>query len=442
MKLLFIALAFIGVAVRFAVFVSPIHEFASQRVEFSVPTNSWRRVSEGLFLYGIGVDPYLGDTFHETPFCLGLLSKLHRVNPLIIDILFPVADILAAILLYLFAQNFLEQKVVEEHKVKTSFKKESQILMLSFDCIRTVPKLVVLCYLCNPLTVGSCWAKTTTVFTNLLMAAMLLSASQGACRFYRYISLVFLALCTYQTFYYGLLFPALHLYFENFAGSKTHCRSRGDSVFGLLMDGLVFIGSFAIMLVVSSHIMGSWTFLRGVYGFLISAPDLTPNIGLYWYFFTEMFEQFRSFFIWVFLINICIYSIPVSVKLRHHPMFALFTLLPLITAFKPYPSYGDIGLYLSLFAVWRHLIPQMRQTLIVSVMLVLAATVFPVLWKLWLEVGSANANFIYAITLVLATSQVFFVTDVMLAHEKREWHLKHGVETVDKTGKRLELHLQ
>lgn len=51
-------------------------------------------------------------------------------------------------------------------------------------------------------------------------------------------------------------------------------------------------------------------------GFRITAPDLTPNVGLYWYFFTEMFEQFRPFFTYVFLINICIYSIPLSTKLR------------------------------------------------------------------------------------------------------------------------------
>ena len=49
----------------------------------------------------------------------------------------------------------------------------------------------------------------------------------------------------------------------------------------------------------------------------IFAPDLTPNIGLFWYFFTEMFEQFRNFFTYIFFLNICIYSIPVSIKLRY-----------------------------------------------------------------------------------------------------------------------------
>jgi len=29
-------------------------------------------------------------------------------------------------------------------------------------------------------------------------------------------------------------------------------------------------------------------------------PDLTPNPGLWWYFFTEMFDHFRPFFLMVF----------------------------------------------------------------------------------------------------------------------------------------------
>lgn len=48
----------------------------------------------------------------------------------------------------------------------------------------------------------------------------------------------------------------------------------------------------------------------------LSVPDLTPNIGLFWYFFAEMFEHFRFFFICVFQINIFLYTIPLSIKLK------------------------------------------------------------------------------------------------------------------------------
>lgn len=32
-------------------------------------------------------------------------------------------------------------------------------------------------------------------------------------------------------------------------------------------------------------------------------PDLTPNTGLWWYFFTEMFDHFRPFFLMVFSVS-------------------------------------------------------------------------------------------------------------------------------------------
>lgn len=48
----------------------------------------------------------------------------------------------------------------------------------------------------------------------------------------------------------------------------------------------------------------------------LSVPDLTPNIGLFWYFFAEMFEHFRLFFLFVFQINVFFYTVPLSIKLK------------------------------------------------------------------------------------------------------------------------------
>lgn len=47
-----------------------------------------------------------------------------------------------------------------------------------------------------------------------------------------------------------------------------------------------------------------------------TVQDLTPNIGLYWYFFIEMFDHFRNFFILVFQAHLLCYSIPICLKLR------------------------------------------------------------------------------------------------------------------------------
>lgn len=42
------------------------------------------------------------------------------------------------------------------------------------------------------------------------------------------------------------------------------------------------------------------TFLRFI---SFTLPDLTPNPGLWWYFFTEMFDHFRPFFLMVFSVG-------------------------------------------------------------------------------------------------------------------------------------------
>ena len=49
----------------------------------------------------------------------------------------------------------------------------------------------------------------------------------------------------------------------------------------------------------------------------LTVPDLTPNVGLFWYFFTEAFEHFRVFFLCVFQINAFLYVLPLSFRFRY-----------------------------------------------------------------------------------------------------------------------------
>lgn len=45
----------------------------------------------------------------------------------------------------------------------------------------------------------------------------------------------------------------------------------------------------------------------------LTVPDLTPNVGMWWYFFTEMFDHFRAFFLGVFQVSSLRPFQPVSV---------------------------------------------------------------------------------------------------------------------------------
>ena len=63
----------------------------------------------------------------------------------------------------------------------------------------------------------------------------------------------------------------------------------------------------------------------------LSVPDHMPNLGLFWYFFMLVFDHFRQFFLWIFQINVFIYSVPLAIRLRFKPFHT--------TAYQPLHSF-------------------------------------------------------------------------------------------------------
>jgi len=168
-------------------------------------------------------------------------------------------------------------------------------------------------------------------------------------------------------------------------------------------------------------------------------------MGIFWYFFTEMFDHFRTFFLWTFQINLFVYVVPLSIKFPKNPLLLSTALIGLITVFKSYPSMGDLGFFLSLLPLFTHLLPFMKQTLIIFGMLLATTLLAPIAWQLWIYNNSANANYYFAINLVYSSAQIFLVTDLLFAQVRREFHLEHGfsiLEKEDENGKRPILQLK
>lgn len=83
--------------------------------------------------------------------------------------------------------------------------------------------------------------------------------------------------------------------------------------------------------------------------------DLQPNIGLFWYFFTEMFDHFRVFFLYTFQLNaLVLYLVPLTLKFRKEPLFMATLLIALNAIFRSYPCIGDVAFYLALLPMWQH----------------------------------------------------------------------------------------
>jgi len=403
----------LGIFIRAWMFKSGFSESLSERVEISTPINSWKRVVEGVYLHQRSQSPYEGDVFHETPIGLMFYSYLLQWSPLVLQMVFILCDILTATTLSYACGKFYLSLVENQEKKKNMYHADAKMIMLNRNDIN-IGYYVGAAYILNPYIICSCVAMTTTVFTNLILAVTLLSMAQKS----RTLSCTFAALATYQSFYPLMLIVPIAI---TTAKEKKLIKSA-------VLTGVIFSTSSMFLLWVSYQLTGGWRFIGSTYGCILKVPDLTPNIGLFWYFFTEMFDHFYLFFTCVFQLNPFIYVIPLALRFDDNIPLLSFTLCTIMAIFKSYPSIGDVGFYLSLLPVWNHLVPFFRHSFIVGCIMLVTSVLSPILWHLWIYQGSANANFFFATTLAFATAQIFLLTDVLFAQAKYDYHLMNGID--------------
>lgn len=166
-----------------------------------------------------------------------------------------------------------------------------------------------------------------------------------------------LSLASYLSLYPVLLLPPLLLLcYDRHARDYKHPPSPTTSFITYLSS---FSAGAAWLLYASSLITGGFReFLASTYGVQLLLPDLTPNVGLWWYFFIEMFDSFREFFIGVFWLHLASYVSGLCLRVRRQPLFVITTLLGLFAIFKPYPSVSDTSLYFAMLPLYRHVFPR------------------------------------------------------------------------------------
>ncbi|KCV73202.1 hypothetical protein H696_00745 [Fonticula alba] len=176
---------------------------------------------------------------------------------------------------------------------------------------------------------------------------------------------------------------------------------------GLLLAGVALLAG-------SRALIGSWTFIQHVYLFQLTIPDLAPNLGLIWYFLLEIFAPFAVFYRVVFQVNILIYLVPLSIRLWRQPLLLAAMLIAIYNLLKPYPAVGDYALTAAvLLAHMCYVGDRLRHTFLVGQLVLYSTALAPALWYVWVGSGAGNANFFFAITLVLAVAQILAVVDVL-----------------------------
>lgn len=408
-------------------------------------------MQEGLFLYERGLDPYNGGIYHQAPLLLPLFSLLPSCATWI--------GLLASILLYTGLDVLTADCLLTIAESGAACSSSTYVSPRSDRAWR--PISVAAIYLFNPFTLVTCLGRPTTVFATFFTALSISHAVQAKA----VTSAFALAIASYVSLHPILLLPPIGVlcYDRLQQDTASHREVTGETP-GRSPSGKIatdqrqhqipisfairFITSFfaavGLLLALSRLLLPSWQFIPSVYLTPLTLPDLTPNPGLWWYFFIEMFDAFRSFFLGVFWLHMLSYSVPFCLRFRRQPLAAVVLMMGVVAVFEPYACAGDAGAWVSCLCLLGHVFECMSPTpnysicfvrwlmlFLVSSMhrytfpalatLLYATLLGPAFHHLWIYAGSGNANFFYAITLVWSLALLILLTDTVYAVLRDEW---------------------
>ncbi|CCF51142.1 hypothetical protein NDA11_001995 [Ustilago hordei] len=403
-------------------------------------------------------DPYSAGTIHHSPLLLPILhhalERLYSVgDELPIALVWIAADAIAGWLLFRICLS----------RESAAWAKKTHLFI--WDQSRAVKVAAI--YLFNPFTIATCAARSSTSLEVAALLAAVDAAMSG--------SATKLAPCwaasSLLSLYPALLFPMLVQLCRKRAGELIYEReiarvgknalttdAKTARQLGFLVDrvrsaksrtilkGLVLmptalaggfwisraialspgsasIGSLLLNLpnVLSIPLDSGWAWAEQVYGLMLFATDLTPNLGLWWYFFMEIFDHFRDFFLLTFNVHLACYVLPFSIKYRQDPLFGLTLMSGVIAVFKSYPTVGDHAVFLGLLSLHSQIFEYLRYPLVTVLTYAYCMCLAPAFHHIWLEAGSANSNFFYAITLVWGLGGGMLVLDAMWAWGRERW---------------------
>ncbi|EQL01556.1 GPI transamidase subunit PIG-U [Ophiocordyceps sinensis CO18] len=363
-------------------------------------------VQEGLFLYNHNVPPYDGGVYHQAPLLLPLFSLLPDVKawPIFTSLLYILVDLLSADALIGIADS--------------GEAGQSRLFASPRRARRASGLFVAAAFLFNPLTIATCIGRSTSVFTSCAILHAISRAIHGS----PLKAMVALSFASYLSMYPLLLAPPLVLLALDRQSPK---RREGCVIKSAVKCALAMATCLVVLLAMSFVLTGnSWEFLARTYGIQLTLSDLTPNVGLWWYFFIEMFDSFRAFFLAVFWLHLSSYVGGLTIRIRSQPLVVLTLLLGILAIFKPYPSISDTSLFLAMLPLFWHVFPLMRYTYVASATILYATFLGPAFYHLWIYAGSGNANFFYAITLVWSLGQSLLVSDLAFAILRDEWEVE------------------
>ena len=219
----------------------------------------------------------------------------------------------------------------------------------------------------------------------------------------------------------ALAVPLFRLATVSRPAGHGHRNSAGSTTLAVMCTCTfaVWIGA---LLYISAALLdrGAFLFLGETYGWALGLHDLSPNVGVFWYFFTEVFGRFRSYFLFLFHIHPYLYVAPLTIRFWTQPTSLVGLCIAVFTVFKSYPSLSDVSLPLALLCAQPRVVLLMRSLPLFLGGLSLVILLMPLMWHLWLYPSSGNSNYFYGVTLAYNGFASLLVLEFAAAVVKRD----------------------
>ncbi|KAL5104335.1 Phosphatidylinositol glycan anchor biosynthesi clas U protein [Taenia crassiceps] len=214
----------------------------------------------------------------------------------------------------------------------------------------------------------------------------------------------------------------------------AQCRKRKFRVY---LSIFAFVLTLSGLLFSTYHLENSWGFLRHCYLSNIYARNTTPNLGLFWYMYVEMFAHFNVFFVWTMQLIIIALCFGLLFRFYEDPLFLALLLIMTTGVLRPYNSVSDLGCSLALLMHWRHLFTYFKNTFILAVLTAVALILAPLFHLTWLHTGTSNANFYFSASLIIGIVRVQLLTQTISAYLRYQFHRKFGPQPCLSTGTKI-----
>ncbi|CAA99928.2 GPI transamidase component GAB1 [Caenorhabditis elegans] len=359
-----------------------------ERVELTSVVYSFEKLKDSIAMVDDGLNPFEAKNMHFPPLTLHLFRFLLNTAPTMILPLFISIDVATTWIL----------------------SSAADVVWRQTHGSSSIRKLIFSLYAFNPITIVSTGILSLTVIQNFVSAVILLSLVTDRPT----ICAILIGAWSSFTIYPFILISCLVF------------RSNGSIVKFLslvLVSALTTITFVGINYLLNNQ---SLNFLGPVYASILNFSSIQPNSGLYWYFFVQIFEHFRSFYTMSFVVLYFFMPIPITFLIRKDTILHFTIIGFLVSIFFPYPTLNQVSLLLAFLPVHDVYKKHFRYTILIAGTIVSTVFLMPVMWHMWIVSSSGNANFFFGTTIVYNVALINLVMDMIFVYSRRQIDLEYS----------------